>query len=405
MKGGRGPALVLGLPRRDAAAVALALTLLFASCWAIVPGPTLATLVLAVVVPEAAPILLPLGLLLTFALARMAGRRTRVFAVTLAVTADLCLGWPLVALPFAQHSANVALRAAGIPEIPPAAALPVDLTPNVPVPLRGGGALALDVYRPRVGGTLPLLVVIYGGAWQFGSRAGEAPLARRYAAQGYAVAVIDYRHAPRYRFPTQIDDVDDALRTIAAHARDWYVDPQRVALLGRSAGAQLALLAAERPQPLQVRAAIAYYAPTDLVGGWETPPRPDPANVRSILAAYLGGPPDAAYRSAYDVAAPVNHVHPGMPPTLLIIGDRDELVLPRFQRAFASRLRAVGVPVVAFELPWANHAFDTIDGIGAHIAHDATTRFLAAELGRMPPLGANAPPNAPGPRPAEGRVR
>jgi acetyl esterase/lipase len=62
-------------------------------------------------------------------------------------------------------------------------------------------------------------------------------------------------------------------------------------------------------------------------------------------------------------------------------GARDQLVLIRFQRAFAARLRALGVPVVALELPWANHAFDEVDGIGASIAHDATLRFLDAVLG------------------------
>lgn len=74
------------------------------------------------------------------------------------------------------------------------------------------------------------------------------------------------------------------------------------------------------------------------------------------------------------------NAHAGMPPTLLIIGDRDEVVLPRFQRSFAARLRALGVTVVALELPWANHAFDEIDGSGARIAQGATTRFLAAAL-------------------------
>ncbi|MDP9105249.1 MAG: alpha/beta hydrolase fold domain-containing protein, partial [Candidatus Eremiobacteraeota bacterium] len=73
--------------------------------------------------------------------------------------------------------------------------------------------------------------------------------------------------------------------------------------------------------------------------------------------------------------------HRGMPPVLLICGERDELVRIAFQRAYAARLRALGVPVVALELPWANHAFDEVDGLGASIAHDATLRFLDAQLG------------------------
>ncbi len=385
--------------------------------WTVLPAPNLPLLVLAVAVPELAPYGFVLALAVTFfalgsrrgrvrvphgevrgphGRANVPGSRMRSAALALAVLADACFGWPLVAVPFADAAANHALAAAAIP--PPAARPddPVEVTRDLPVPLRGGGALALDLYRPRRSGRpgscrpvsgrhdagrLPLLVTIYGGAWIFGSRAGEAALARRYAAQGYAVAAIDYRHAPRHHFPAQIEDVEDALRALAAHAERWQLDPSRVALLGRSAGAQLALLATERPQPLQIRAVVAYYAPTDLVGGYLDPPRPDPADVRRILSAYLGGPPDAAHRAAYAAAAPLAHVRAGLPPALLVIGDRDELVRPEFQRAFAARLRAAGVRTVALELPWANHAFDEAGGLGANIAHAATLRFLTATLG------------------------
>jgi acetyl esterase/lipase len=368
-----------GVRGRVIAACSIAVVLLAVSCWTIVPAPTLVTLAFAVVIPELAPTALPIGVVLTILIARLAVGRLRTIALIVAVAADLCLGWPLVTLPFTQHAADVALSAAGYPPASPAA-VAVGVTRDVPVRLRDGGSTALDLYRPAIGGARPLLVTIYGGAWQFGTRAREASLARRYAAQGYVVAAIDYRHAPRHTFPTQLDDVEDALRTLAANAREWHIDPQRVALLGRSAGAQLALLAAERPGPLRVRATIAFYAPTDLAAGWEAPPRPDPIDVRSVIGAYLGGPPDAAHRRSYDAASPSANVHRGMPPALLVIGDRDEVVEPRFERSFAARLRASGVPVVALELPWANHAFDQVDGIGARIAHDATDRFLAVEL-------------------------
>jgi acetyl esterase/lipase len=131
---------------------------------------------------------------------------------------------------------------------------------------------------------------------------------------------------------------------------------------------------------VHVAAVIGYYAPIDLTGGWEEPPRPDPAHVRHILETYLGGPPDTAHASAYRAASPLDGVHRGMAPVLLICGVRDQLVLIRFQRAFAARLHALGVPVVAIELPWSNHSFDAIDGLGAAIAHDATLRFLDAAL-------------------------
>jgi acetyl esterase/lipase len=377
---------------RSGVAVVLAALMLAFAAWAVVPAPTFALLPLAVAVPELAPRVLAFAVVLGTLVWLMARGRARAVAIALIAAAVACVAWPALAAPFAWRAAERALADA---HIPPARsrAFAVDVARDLPVRLRDGSLLALDLYRPRDVGTaanggypraaaaLPLVVAIYGGAWAFGSRDGLAPLANRYAQRGYAVAVIDYRHAPRFRFPVQRDDVEDALRALAAHALEWHLDPRRVALLGRSAGAELALIAGERAQPLHVAAVVSYYSPLDLAGGWEDPPRPDPANVRGILEAYLGGPPDAAHASAYRAASPLNGAHRGMPAVLLICGDRDELVRIRFQRAFAARLRALGVPVVALELPWANHAFDEVDGLGASIAHDATLRFLDAKLG------------------------
>jgi acetyl esterase/lipase len=360
-------------------AVAAAVLMVAIAIWTVVPAPTLPTLALAVLVPElAVPLVAIFALLATGCWFATRGR-VRVVVMSLCAIALAATVWPALAAPWTAWHADDALRAGRIAPLPDRMTLAaVDVERDVPVRLRDGTASALDLYRPRIAGRLPLLVTIYGGAWIFGSRGAEAPLARRYAARGYAVAVIDYRHAPVYRFPTQIDDVDDALATIAHDAHGWNVDVDRVALFGRSAGAQLALLAGERTQPLHVRAIVAYYAPTDLVEGWNDPPVPDPAGTKRILIAYLGGPPDASRIARYRAASPLDVAHAGMPPVLAIIGDRDELVRPQFQRTFAARLDALHVPNVAIELPWSNHAFDAIDGLGAGIAHDATLRFLNA---------------------------
>ena len=369
------------MSRRSAAALAIGLLLLAVSCWTAVPAPAYPMLLLAVGVPELAPYALALALPLSLVALRLARGRARGVVAGLAVAANACLLWPAFAAPFAAAAAQRTLDDARIPSARTRALGGVDVVRDLPVPLRDGKALALDLYRPHhARGASPLIVAIYGGSWSRGSRTRMEALARWYAHRGYAVAAIDYRHAPQYRFPVQRDDVEDAFRAIAAHARAWRVDPAHVALFGRSAGAELALLAAERPQPLRVAAVVAYYAPVDLTGGWNDPPQPDPAGVRGILAAYLGGPPDAAHATAYRAASPFDGAHAGMPPALLISGRRDQLVLIRFSRAFAARLRQLRVPVAAIELPWANHGFDEVDGIGAAIARDATLRFLDGTL-------------------------
>jgi acetyl esterase/lipase len=348
--------------------------------WTFVPPPTMFTMLLAIGVSE-----LGLPLLCAFAafgvvLAWFTRGRLRTFVIAGTMVSVAALAWPALAATQVWPRTDADLRANGFAPLRSRALAPVDVTRDVAVPLRDGTALALDLYRPRNAATLPLIVTIYGGGWAVGSRAADAPLARWYAARGYAVAVIDYRHAPAHRFPVQIDDVDDALATIARNASAWRLDRDRVALFGRSAGAQLALLAGERAQPLHVRALIGYYTPADLLAGWEKPPRPDPADIRAILSNYLGGPPDAAHVSAYRAAGPLQQAHTGMPAVLAIIGDRDELVLPEFQRSLAARLTALHVRNIAIELPWSSHAFDVPYGLGTGIAQNATLRFLDALL-------------------------
>jgi acetyl esterase/lipase len=364
---------------RTIAAIAIALLMVFIAMWTIVPAPNLPTLALAVAVPELALPLIAIFALVSVGAVLLARGPARVLVIALCIFALGALAMPLASVSATWTHAAAALRAARIEPLRAQTVVALQPMRTFPVPLRDGGALALDLYRPRVAGKLPLIVTIYGGAWIFGSRRDEAPLARWYASHGFAVAVIDYRHAPTHRFPAQIDDVDDALDTIALDADAWNVDRERVVLFGRSAGAQLALLAGERPQLLGVRGIVAYYAPTDLIDGWNEPPQPDPAGTRRILTAFLGGSPERL-RAVYAAAAPLTNAHAGMPPVLAIIGDRDELVRPEFQRSFAARLTTLHVRNSAIELPWANHAFDAVNGLGAALAHDATLRFTDSLL-------------------------
>ena len=379
--------------------------LLFAiEMWTVVPAPTILTLALSVIASETAPWGIAVGLILGAIVQVMARGWARTLAT---VFIALSIGCALV--PFAllrgtlrqnEREMRAALgptyaRAVSDRERAPLAQRPYSLVTSflgfarsngvrvnrdLPVIAADGTPLALDLYRPAKHGPHPTVIIIYGGAWMFGSRADSAEMARAFAAIGDTAIAIDYRHAPRFHAPTQINDVRAAIATIARNARAWEVDPQRVAILGRSAGAELALLAAYMPEPLTVKAAVGYYAPVDLVQGWNLPPVPDPANVRRILLAYIGAPPDLRM-SEYIAASPFAHVAPHLPPTFLICGGRDEIVRLSFQHEMRDALRLHGDRVAALDLPWANHAFDSIpNGIGGQIARYYTERFLAASL-------------------------
>jgi len=222
-----------------------------------------------------------------------------------------------------------------------------------------------------------VIINIYGGAWQHGAPEDNRQFDSYLALRGYAVFSIDYRHAPRYQFPAQIDDVETALQFLRLHARDYRVDPDQFILCGRSAGAQLALLAAYRPGGVPVEAVISFYGPTDLEAGYTDKPSPDPIDVQAVLRNYMGGTPSQKPQP-YRNGSPVHFVRPGLVPTLMIHGARDHIVKQSFPIELFKALEANGDQAELVTIPWAEHAFDLIYfGLGNQVCLPYVDRFLA----------------------------
>ena len=241
--------------------------------------------------------------------------------------------------------------------------------------------LEINLYRPIEIGKYPGIIILYGGGWQRGNPNYNEEFSRYMAAQGYTVVAIDYRHAPKYQFPAQIEDVKTALSYIKTHANEWEIDLDRIALLGRSAGAQLATLYAYNSdinsEVLPIRAVVNYYGPNNLTMGYNDPPFPDPLNVRSILRDFIGGTPKE-FSELYRQASPANYVKPKLPASLLVYAGRDHIVQAKFGRGMYQKLQATGNRVILLEIPWAEHAFDTVfNGVSNQLALYYTERFLA----------------------------
>src|SRR5579885_3546866 len=142
----------------------------------------------------------------------------------------------------------------------------------------GGEDLQLDLFVPKdASGKFPAVVLFHGGGWASGCHEGFRPLAGALASQGYAVATVGYRLAPRYRFPAQIQDAKCAVRWLRANAPRYQIDSERIGALGFSAGAHLALLlglteaqdglegdGGNPEQSSRVQAVINISGPTDL---------------------------------------------------------------------------------------------------------------------------------------------
>ena len=389
---------------------AAALVLVFLTSWIVLPAPNRLLLSLGVGAPELSAWLL-LGCVAVGGLTLgVAGRGTLARAtIVLAVVAAVLASAPLVRLPFAVRRFDATLRARLGDDF--LRAVPSDrrarmrstpvvffdlffdpfghtdvgearVTRNIPFATPEGVHLALDVYRPVPSARHPTVVQIYGGAWQRGAPGDDARFATYLAAHGFVVFAVDYRHAPQWRWPAQIEDVRVALRWIRDHAGEYDADASRLALLGRSAGAHLAMLAAYEPGALPISAVVSYYGPVDLADGYRNPPNPDPLDVRSIEEAFLGGTPDEV-PDRYREASPITYVSRRLPPSLLIYGGRDHIVLPRFGAMLDDRLRNAGATSVFLEIPWAEHSFDAIpNGPSGQLSLYYTERFLAWALTR-----------------------
>ena len=238
--------------------------------------------------------------------------------------------------------------------------------------------LTLDIYRPVTADPLPIVIQIHGGAWRSGEPGDDGRFAATLAHDGYLVVAIDYRLAPEWRWPAQLDDVRAAIAWVVTNGKAYGGDVQRLALLGRSSGAQLAMVAAYSGSD-QIAAVVSLYGPTDLTEGWRTPPSPDPLPVRPVLETFLGGTPEEVPRF-YAAASPITYASARVPPTLLVYGAHDHVVESRFGRALHSQLKAAGASSFFLEVPWAEHSFDTIPGLSYRVTLPYIERFLASHL-------------------------
>ncbi len=252
--------------------------------------------------------------------------------------------------------------------------------------------LTLDIYRPGYEhGPLPGLLVIHGGAWQSGHSREFIALNGYLAARDYIVAAINYRLAPKWPFPAGRDDVLSAIAYLKVYAKDLGLDATRLAVLGRSAGGQLALLAAYTANEPAIKGVISVYGPTDLRFGYDNPAPKSLLDTRGVLERYLGGSPAKA-DEAYFAASPINFVSATSPPTLLIHGLRDGLISPEESARLEERLQKASVKHFFLRLPWATHGCDwSFSGPCGQVTTYTIERFLD-RVTALPPAAKDAPP-------------
>lgn len=227
-----------------------------------------------------------------------------------------------------------------------------------------GEPLRYDFYRPLgVSGPTPGVVFVHGGGWAGGDPSQAAGNGMHFAQRGIATVSISYRLAPRHRFPAALDDVRRGLRYVRANAASFGIDPDRLVLLGLSAGAHLVMLAhmahalpalaPKLPADLadvseEVLAVIAHYGPYDLtrvrpVDGWDAigdfvgERRADPEWVR--------------------LASPRWHASAVRSPVLLVHGTADTVVSHKESQRMHDALVEAGRESEILVLEGAPHGF------------------------------------------------
>jgi acetyl esterase/lipase len=217
----------------------------------------------------------------------------------------------------------------------------------------------LDLYVPEnSGGLMPVIIWIHGGGWMGGSKSHCPPLP--WTRRGYVVASIDYRLSQDAKFPAQIEDCKAAVRWLRIHAKEYMIDPDRIAAWGGSAGGHLASLLGTAGEVSEwdkglpcvssrVQAVIDWYGRADL-----TRVSTDPTWANSPSALLLGGCGKNVTELAKK-ASPILHVSKDDPPFLIMHGTMDTLVPFRQSQAFEGALEEAGVESHLVVLEGAGH--------------------------------------------------
>jgi acetyl esterase/lipase len=236
--------------------------------------------------------------------------------------------------------------------------------------------LSLDYYASQIPGKKPCVVVVHGGSWASGNSQELPDLNTHLAKVGYNVASINYRLAPKYQCPAPVEDIHTAIAYLKKHSEELNIDTNNFVLLGRSAGGQIALLAAYTLHEPGLKAVISYYAPADMVWGYSIPSNPLIMDSRKVMGDYLGGSYSQVPHN-FEASSPLLFVNKNSVPTLMIHGQNDVLVAWEHSRRLNLKLQQYGVKHFLLTLPWATHGCDyTLNGPSGQLATYTVDRFI-----------------------------
>jgi alpha-L-fucosidase 2 len=243
----------------------------------------------------------------------------------------------------------------------------------------GGIDLVMDAALPQSNAPAPAVILVHGGGWVQGDRRIDVrPLFSPLSDAGFAWFSISYRLVKDVtQFGIAIDDVEAAVRYVKSHAVEFNIDPDRVALIGESAGGQLAAMAAIRAGgESSVRAVVAFYTPTDLVSLVKNSSL-IPAQIRDSV---VGTPWERFLTMRLQQLSPVDNVRPNMPPFLFIHGTEDSLVPIAQSTKMCEQMRKEGASCEVYPVDGAGHGIRWWTPTERASAEKKMIRWLEREL-------------------------
>jgi acetyl esterase len=211
---------------------------------------------------------------------------------------------------------------------------------NIEYGRAGGQSLRLDAFLPDGVGRFPTAIIVHGGGWVAGDRRRNVePLFRPLVEGGFVCVSISYRLAKDISvLGAAVEDVGQAINYVRAHAAEFKGDGDKIALVGESAGGQLAAMAALGKNGSAVRAVVGLYTPTDL----EHLARSSEFIPAQFRNAVWGTALEGIVLAQMRALSPLHHVRSEMPPFLLIHGTVDPLVPFEQSRNMCRAIRSVG---------------------------------------------------------------
>ncbi len=250
----------------------------------------------------------------------------------------------------------------------------INKTPPIPENVTGfknieykninGKSLQLDIYQPKeMTKPAPLLVFIHGGGWRGGDRADYLVYLTHFANLGYVTATVSYRFLKVAPYPACVEDIIDAVNFFYQNGEKYNYDPDRICLIGGSAGSHLAMLAAygwkkqgavadsaaSCVNKHKIKAVVEIYGPTDFTTPY--------ARIHPTITGFMAH----SYQEApqlYVEASPITYVTKDSPPTLILHGTRDMLVPISQAELLKHKFDSLGVTNVYCPVPGWPHTMD-----------------------------------------------